>query len=223
MNKKRIRQLVDIGMVILLPLLMAYSLIGEKIHEIIGTFMAILFLIHLIQNSKWVAAIPKGRYNSRRIFQTVLDLMLLIFMILQPLSGVLMSKHLYTFIQISGVSSVMRGIHMTLAYWGFVLMSIHAGTHLQPLLKRFRTDRAGFLVTGSIVLTMLICLYGIYAFIKRQLPSYLFLQTMFAFFDFSESRILFILDYLAIMILFAVFGLLITAGLSKTGRERGRS
>lgn len=223
MNKKRIRQLVDIGMVILLPLLMAYSLIGEKFHEIIGTFMAILFLIHLIQNSKWVAAIPKGRYNSRRIFQTVLDLMLLIFMILQPLSGILMSKHLYTFIQISGISSVMRGIHMTLAYWGFVLMSIHAGTHLQPLLKGFRTDRAGFLVTGSIVLTMLICLYGIYAFIKRQLPSYLFLHTMFAFFDFSESRILFILDYLAIMILFAVFGLLIIAGLSKTCRERGRS
>ncbi len=223
MNKKRIRQLVDSGMVILLPLLMTYSLIGEKFHEIIGTVMAILFVIHLIQNRKWVAAIPKGRYNARRVFQTVLDLMLLIFMILQPLSGVLMSKHLYTFIQISGNSSVMREIHMTLAYWGFVLTSIHAGTHLQPLLKRFKTDRAGLLVTGSIVLTMLICLYGIYAFIKRQIPSYLFVQTMFAFFDFNESRILFILDYLAIMSLFAVIGLLITAGLSKTGRERGKS
>lgn len=223
MNKKRIRLLVDIGMVILLPLLMAYSLIGEKFHEIIGTVMAVLFVIHLIQNRKWVAAIPKGRYNTRRVFQTVLDLMLLIFMILQPFSGVLMSKHLYTFIQISGISSVMRGIHMTFAYWGFVLMSIHAGTHLQPLLKKFQADRAGFVKTGSIVLTILICLYGIYAFIKRQMPSYMFLQTMFAFFDFSESRILFILDYLTVMILFAVIGLLITTGLSKPGRERGRS
>ena len=37
MNKKRIRQLVDSGMVILLPLLMTYSLIGEKFHESIGT------------------------------------------------------------------------------------------------------------------------------------------------------------------------------------------
>ena len=112
MNKKRIRLLVDIGMVILLPLLMAYSLIGEKFHEMIGTVMAVLFVIHLIQNRKWVAAIPKGRYNARRVFQTVLDLM---FMILRPLSGILMSKHLYTFIQISGISSVMRGIHMALA------------------------------------------------------------------------------------------------------------
>ena len=150
MNKKRIRLLVDIGMVILLPLLMAYSLIGEKFHEMIGTVMAVLFVIHLIQNRKWVAAIPKGRYNARRVFQTVLDLM---FMILRPLSGILMSKHLYTFIQISGISYVMRGIHMALAYWGFVLMSIHAGTHLQPLLRRFRTDRSGFVMTGSIILT----------------------------------------------------------------------
>ena len=55
MNKKRIRLLVDIGMVILLPLLMAYSLIGEKFHEMIGTVMAVLFVIHLIQNRKWVA------------------------------------------------------------------------------------------------------------------------------------------------------------------------
>ena len=47
----------------------------------IGTVMAVLFVIHLIQNRKWVAAIPKGRYNARRVFQTVLDLMLLMFMI----------------------------------------------------------------------------------------------------------------------------------------------
>lgn len=220
MNKKRIRLLVDIGMVILLPLLMAYSLLGEKFHEMIGTVMAVLFVIHLIQNRKWVAAIPKGRYNARRVFQTALDLMLLMFMILQPLSGILMSKHLYTFIQISGISSVMRGIHMALAYWGFVLMSIHAGTHLQPLLRRFRTDRSGFVMTGSIILTALICLYGIYAFVKRQIPSYMFLQIKFAFFDFSASRILFILDYLAVMVLFAVIGLLISAGLSNIGKRK---
>jgi len=109
---------------------------------------------------------------------------------------------------------------MVLAYWGFVLMSIHAGTHLQPLLRRFRTDRSGFVMTGSIILTALICLYGIYAFVKRQIPSYMFLQIKFAFFDFSASRILFILDYLAVMVLFAVIGLLISAGLSNIGKRK---
>ena len=135
MNKKRTRLIVDIGMVVLLPLLMAYSLIGEQFHEIVGTAMLILFILHLVQNRKWLGAIPKGRYNPRRILQTILDLLLLAFMVLQPVSGILMSKHLYTFIQIPGFSSVMRGIHMPLAYWGFVLMSVHAGTHLQPLFR----------------------------------------------------------------------------------------
>lgn len=219
MDKKKYRLIVDIGMVILLPLLMAYSLIGEAFHEVVGTVMMILFIIHLIHNRKWLTAIPRGRYNARRVFQTILDLLLLVFMILQPVSGILMSKHLYTFIQIPGISSLMRQIHMPLAYWGLVLMSIHAGTHLQPLFRKLWVKK-NTARTGGVLLIVLICLYGIYAFVKRQIPAYMFLQTSFAFFDFSESRILFILDYLAVMILFAVIGLLITAGLTNTKKNK---
>ena len=36
--------MVDIGMVVLLPMLMAYSLIGELFHEIVGTLMMILMV-----------------------------------------------------------------------------------------------------------------------------------------------------------------------------------
>ena len=32
------------------------------------------------------------------------------FMILQPISGILMSKHLYTFIEIPGISALIRQI-----------------------------------------------------------------------------------------------------------------
>lgn len=219
MKKKNYRLIVDIGMVILLPLLMAYSLIGEAFHEVVGTVMMILFIIHLIHNRKWLTAIPRGRYNARRVFQTILDLLLLVFMILQPITGILMSKHLYTFIQIPGFSSVMRGIHMPLAYWGFVLMSVHAGTHLQPLFRKLWTQK-NTVKTGGVLLAVLICLYGIYAFVKRQIPEYMFLQTSFAFFDFGESRILFILDYLSVMILFAVVGMLITAVLTDTKKRK---
>ena len=37
-------------------------------------------------------------------------------------------------------------------------------------------------------------------------PAYMFFRTSFAFFDYSEPRIFFFLDYLAVMILFAVLG-----------------
>ena len=82
--------IIDISMTVLLPLLMAYSLIGEKFHEIAGTAILVLFVIHHIINRKWYGALFKGKYNARRVFQTVLDMLLLIFMILQPVSGILM-------------------------------------------------------------------------------------------------------------------------------------
>ena len=45
-TNKRIRLSLDIAMTIILPMLMAYSLIGEVFHEVIGTLMFVLFIIH---------------------------------------------------------------------------------------------------------------------------------------------------------------------------------
>ena len=151
-------------MVLLLPLLMAYSLIGEAFHEVAGTLMLILFLLHHWFNRAWWKSLFKGRYSPQRVFQTVLNLLLLIFMIVQPLCGILMSKHLYTFLPTDGSSSVTRAIHLPLSNWGFVLMSLHAGTHLGAMLPKGKKAAAlGCLGAVS--------LYGVYAFIKRQITS----------------------------------------------------
>ena len=149
-------------MTVSLPMLMAYSLIGEMLHEIIGTAIFVLFIVHHVLNRKWYGAPFRGKYNMRRIFQTTLDMLLLVFMILQPISGILMSKHLYTFLPALPISAQVRSIHMMLAYWGYMLG-----------------------------------------------------QTMFAFFDYSEPKVFFFLDYLAIMVLFMMIGCLIIYGLSK--------
>lgn len=218
MSKKKQKMIVDTGMVVLLPMLMAYSLIGEVFHEIAGTLMMILTVIHLIQNRKWLAAIPRGRYAPKRVFQTVLDLMLIVLLVLQPLSGILMSRHLYTFIQIPGISSLMRQLHMVLAYWGFVLISLHAGTHLIPAANKLRNmPTTAKSATSAGVAVM--CVYGVYAFLKRQIPAYMFMRSMFVFFDYSESRVRFFVDYLAVMALFTVLSLVITVGLSAFGRK----
>ena len=60
---KKIKITIDIVMVILLPMLMAYSLIGEKFHELIGTVMFILFITHHVMNRNGCQALTKGRYN----------------------------------------------------------------------------------------------------------------------------------------------------------------
>ena len=196
MKSKRL--FIDTAMVALLPRLMAYSLIGERFHEIAGTVMLCLFIAHHWLNRAWLKGLLRGRYTPRRVFQMALDLLLLIFMIAQPVTGILMSKHLYSFLPTANLSAAVRAIHLPLANWGFVVMCVHAGTHLEkPLRKLPRAGKAAF---------VLIAAYGCYAFIKRQLPAYLFLRTSFVFFDYNEPRAFFFLDYLSVMVLFAMLG-----------------
>lgn len=100
--------------------------------------MLVLFLQHHWMNRAWWKNLFKGQYSSPRVFQTALNLLLLIFVIVQPLCGILMSKHLYAFLPTEGLSSAAREIHLPLANWGFVLMSPHAGTHLGAMLPKGR-------------------------------------------------------------------------------------
>lgn len=213
--------IIDIIMVVLLPMLMAYSLIGETFHEIAGTAMFVLFIVHHILNRGWYKTLFRGKYTARRIFQTIINMFLLVFMFLQPVSGILMSKHLYTFLDVPGISAMAREIHLVSAYWGFVLLSLHAGTHLTvPLGKLKWVGKRTWVITISVLTA--ISLYGIYAFIKRQLAGYMFLQTIFVFFDFNEPRIWFFLDYLTIMVLFAFIGYFVTSVLSAAEAKQRR-
>lgn len=43
--RTKIRLMIDISMTVLLPFLMAYSLIGEAFHEVVGTAIFVLFLL----------------------------------------------------------------------------------------------------------------------------------------------------------------------------------
>ncbi len=219
MRNKKITMSIDIAMTVLLPMLMAYSLIGEQFHEIIGTAVFVLFVLHHIANRAWHRSLFRGRYTLRRAVQTALNLLLLVFLIAQPVSGILLSKHLYTWIQPAGISANARGIHLLLAYWGFVLMCIHAGTHLlTPAAKLQR--KAKHIRLPVTAAWGILSLYGCYAFGKRQLADYLFRRSAFVFFDFSEPRLYFFLDYIAVMMLFALLGMFLAAGLNRMHAQK---
>ena len=207
-DTKKINHVIDALMVAFLPMLMAYSLIGETFHEVAGTIMFVLFLLHLWFHRKWWKALAKGRYTPYRIFITVLNIALLVLMFMQPLSGIALSKHLYTGLSLTGLAASAREIHMLLAYWSYVLMSLHLGVHMDAMVKAISRKRnvndtkPGFLIVASAAISV----YGIYAFIRRGFPGYMFMQTMFAFFDYGEPKLYFFADYLAIMVLFAICG-----------------
>ena len=66
--KKRIQLIIDITMAVLLPLLMAYSLIGEAFHEVVGTAMFVLFIVRRVKRGAQMSAI---RADVRRLEKLV--------------------------------------------------------------------------------------------------------------------------------------------------------
>ena len=201
--------IVDLGMTILLMLLMAFELIGRTSHEWIGAGMFVLFIVHHIFNRKWSGNLFHGKYSSYRSLQTVSAVLVFLAMLGSMVSAVLISREVFAFLPISGGRSFGRTLHMLCAYWGFLFLSFHLGIHWNMILgmagklcRKPSKLRARLIRTAGV----LIAAYGVYALIRRGIPSYLFLQTQFVFFDFEEPLIFFFLDYLAVMGLFVFAG-----------------
>lgn len=200
---------IDVAMTIALLLLMAYQLIGEEAHEWIGMVMFVLFVTHHILNRKWSIHILQGRYTARRICQTTLVLLILLCMLGSMISGIILSRYVFEFLHVSGGAAWARTIHMLCAYWGFVLMSVHLGFHWNVIISMARkivAKRPAWMIMASRVAAGLIAVYGIVAFVKRDIWNYLILRNHFAFYDFTEPVIFFLLDYLAVMGMFVVVG-----------------
>ena len=205
--KQILKIFTDVAMTVILLLLMAYSLVGEVAHEWLGIAMFALFILHHVLNGKWSKSVFKGKYTPYRVFQTVLVVLALCSMLGSMVSGIVLSRHALSFLPINGGQSWARTVHMLSAYWGFVFISLHLGLHWNIMMnmagkmfKKPSTIRKWIVRIGG----LLIAGYGVYAFIKREIGSYMFLKNQFVFFDFDEPLILFLLDYIAVMGLFVL-------------------
>lgn len=199
---------VDIGMTIAL-LLMPYELVGQAAHEWLGMGMFILFIAHHILNGKWSRNLLNGKYTPLRMWQTILVILVLTAMIGSMVSGIILSRHVLSFLPISGGRAFARRLHMLAAYWGFVLMSLHLGFHWSMIMgmakKLVKTDS---LVRTWVlrILALAIAGYGVFAFVKREIGNYMLLRNQFVFFDFDELLLFFYLDYIVVMVLFIFIG-----------------
>ena len=195
---------VDALMTLALLFLMGYQFWGDVAHEWVGASMFLLFVLHHILNRNWYKSLFKGKYTPVRIFQLIVDMLLFLAMIGLMVSGIMLSNHVFSFLNIQGGMSFARLLHMAASYWGFVLMALHLGLHWGMFLgmtrkalkfrqpSRLRKILLPILGTG-------VALYGLIEFVQRDLLTYMLLQTEFVFLDFNESIPQFYLDYLAIM------------------------
>ena len=202
---QRLRMTIDITMTILSIILMGgnYLFPADLVHEILGVALFVLWGLHIALNRRWYGAIFRGNYNPYRVMQTIINCCILICTIFLMISGIILSNHVFTFLNIQGGLGFARIAHLLASHWYYLFMSLHIGLHVGRLFQNITAK-----IIPRIILA-LVCAYGIYAFIARGVWKYLILQQQFFFFDLERGYILFAIDYISIIILFATLSQLL--------------
>lgn len=203
-STKPLRLTLDIAMTILSIILMGgnYLFPADIVHEILGVGLFVLWVIHVILNRRWYGAIFKGKYKPYRIMQTVINCGILICTIFLMVSGIILSNHVFTFLGIESGLGFARIAHLLASHWYYLFMSLHIGLHVGMIVNKIISQgRTRKIILYTIL--ALVCAYGVYAFIARGVWKYLILQQQFFFFDLERGYILFAIDYISIIILFA--------------------
>lgn len=202
MNKKIIKIIVDVCMLMLFPVLMAFHLTGNSTHEWLGTCLVVLVIWHNALNWKWYRSILKGKYTLARSFHTTINLLLAAALIGIIISGVLLSTEVFGFLHLSAAGAGRR-LHMLSTSWAFVLMAVHMGFHFALAGRRCGDNlKTAVLVIGGAVFSA----FGLYASISHQLWQKMFLAIQYANFDFAQPAAFFYFDQGAIIIFFACVG-----------------
>ena len=241
MTKARhLRMSIDITMTILSIILMGGNFLfpAEIVHEILGVALFVLWAIHIILNRRWYGAIFKGKYNPYRVMQTVINCCILICTIFLMISGIILSNQLFTFLNIQSGLGFARIAHLISSHWYYLFMALHIGLHVGVITNKMRHPAPinchPELISGSStnempkqvrhdklckiiqrIILALVCAYGLYAFIARGVWKYLVLKQQFFFFDLERGYILFAMDYISIIILFATISHFIAKLLKK--------
>ena len=202
---QRLRMTIDITMTILSIILMGgnYLFPADLVHEILGVGLFVLWALHIILNRRWYGAIFRGKYNPYRVMQTVINCCILICTIFLMISGIILSNHIFTFLNIQDGLGFARIAHLLASHWYYLFMSLHIGLHVGMIANKIESSQNIARTIIFSILLALACVYGLYAFIARGVWRYLILQQQFFFFDFERGYILFALDYISIIILFA--------------------
>ena len=218
-KNQRLRMTIDITMTILSIILMGgnYLFPADLVHEILGVGLFVLWGVHIILNRRWYSALFRGKYNPYRVMQTIINCCILICTIFLMISGIILSNHLFTFLNIQSGLGFARIAHLLASHWYYLFMSLHIGLHVGMIANRIEESQPQFKARKIIshILLSLACAYGVYAFIIRGVWKYLILQQQFFFFDLERGYILFALNYISIIILFATISHLVATRLKK--------
>ncbi|MDR3363271.1 MAG: DUF4405 domain-containing protein [Desulfovibrio sp.] len=197
------RLILDFLMAILILFALAYRITGDVTHEWTGVCAFALLVMHNVIHWPWYRRIFQGRFNFRRILNTIVNILLLVTSATLIITGLLHSRTILSFMQFSG-EMLLRQTHTFAAYWCLLIVSIHIGMHweiiIDIMLKRMKNmdiSRLPAIVMRCIAAIVMI--YGLNSFFERDMPAKLFLGYSFDFWDENKNSIIFFTNSISIM------------------------
>lgn len=172
-QKSAIKYLLDLIMLIMMIVLMAFSLTGDFLHEIIGITLFVLFITHCILNRKWYKSSLKilftGKYKFSSRLWTVVNYLVHIDMVLMVITSAFISNILLLNV---GNYGDIAFLHKVFAYAGLVLISLHTGFHGSLILKQSGkafglSEKNSARTWAARLLSLIIIALGIWSFSNR--------------------------------------------------------
>lgn len=199
----RVRLFLDFTAVGLIIACLAYWWRDNLSHELFGTALFTLVIIHNVFNRRRYGAGSKGRRDATRVFNIVTIVGLALAMIVMLLTSLLISRDLFSFLALDGGFAV-REIHMFAGYWVLLIVAVHLGTRWAIVMNACRTM---FGITNQNLARTIaarcaavaIAMWGIRSCFEMAFGSKLMLTYSLDMWDFNESALGFFVNYASIV------------------------
>jgi len=186
----------------LLLLGLAYWWLGNTVHELAGTGMFLLLIVHNVFNRRWYGRIPKEKRHGRGLFNIGITFALGLVMLVLLVTSVLISNALSGFLSAYGGFTV-RQIHTLAAYWVLVIVSIHLGLRWPMIMglvrNLFGISKASAVRTAALrAAAIVIAIHGVWSSFELGLGTKLVMQVTLDWWNFEESVLGFFVHCIAI-------------------------
>ncbi len=133
---KKLKIIIDILLFIITIALFNIGLIGNLMHEILGIALAILIIIHILLNFKWIKQVTKNfkKTNTKTKIMYIIDILIMIIYLRAIICGILIANEVFNFHMSSSLGLVLT--HLILGRLAIITMFIHLGLHLDRIFKK---------------------------------------------------------------------------------------
>lgn len=212
----RVRLILDFIAICLIVACLAYWWLDNFAHEIFGTALFALVIVHNVFNRRWYVGVARRKMDVVRVVNIATIFGMAVAMTVMLVTSLLISRDLFPFTARDGVFAA-REIHMFTGYWVLLIIALHLGTRWQLVMNVGRglvglSDRNLYRTAILRLVAVVVAAWGVRSSLEMGFGSKLLLEYSLDMWDFNESSLGFFVNYGSIVGLYAAithYGLLI--------------